>query len=115
MITYSYRVDSLRTETAVPLADAIIEVEWSILGVNEAGLTGQQPRKTSFSLAEVDPENFVPFAELTEEQVIQWCLDKMPPDQLAMSQTQIAQQISDKEIATQRLLPSAFPWNVTTP
>ena len=50
----------------------IIGTRWEVSATNEDGITGEFQGATPFDLSTVDLNNFTPFEELTETQVLGW-------------------------------------------
>lgn len=69
-ITYTWEVTSLKTKTEGSNADAVVQTYWKKIGTDENGNTGTFVGATPFSSA--NTENFVAFADLTEEVVLGW-------------------------------------------
>jgi hypothetical protein len=70
-ITYSYQIYELKeVPTLGDLNNVITEVRYSYVGTNEDGITSTYPGRTA--LPAPDSEAFIPTAELTEENVIEW-------------------------------------------
>jgi hypothetical protein len=71
-ITYTWAIKGLTKTTDSGFDDAIIGTRWECTGTDENGISGTFTGATPFSLNSVDPENFTPYNELTEEQVLSW-------------------------------------------
>jgi hypothetical protein len=74
MLTYTWKINTLSKQNnpAAGLNDVIIQAFWECKGTNEDNIFGTFYGATPFNLDEVDPENFIPYEELTEEQVLGW-------------------------------------------
>lgn len=71
--TYEWKIKNLKKAVnANDLSDVIIGTQWILTATNENGYSGSFNGATPFKPAEVDPNNFVAFEDLTEEQVIGW-------------------------------------------
>lgn len=71
--TYEWKIKNLKKAVSVDnLSDVIIGTQWIVTAVDENGYSGSFNGATPFKAADVDPNNFTPFEELTEEQVLGW-------------------------------------------
>lgn len=71
--TYEWKIKNLKKAVnANDLSDVIIGTQWILTAINENGYSGSFNGATPFKPTDVDPNNFVAFEDLTEEQVIGW-------------------------------------------
>lgn len=71
--TYEWKIKNLKKAVnANDLSDVIIGTQWIVTAVNENGYSASFNGATPFKVADVDPNNFTPFEDLTEETVIGW-------------------------------------------
>ncbi len=71
-ITYSWQVTNMNTKNDGDLENAVIKVYWLKTGVDEDGVEGSCMGESTFNMAEISPEEFVPYEDLTEEIVLGW-------------------------------------------
>lgn len=71
-ITYTWEITSLKTKTDGVNENAVVQTYWRKTGTDEHGHTGTFEGATPFSAANVPPEEFIPFEQLTEETVLNW-------------------------------------------
>jgi hypothetical protein len=73
-LTYTWEITGLKKtiHPSLQLDNVIIQTYWTVTGENEQGLKGVFNGATPFDLNQVDPDNFIPYENLTESQVIQW-------------------------------------------
>lgn len=71
-ITYTWEVTSINTRNENDFENAIVQTHWKKIGTDEEGNTGYFSGATPFTTEGMDPDNFVPFSELTEETVLGW-------------------------------------------
>lgn len=109
-ITYSWKVTNLYTKNDGDLENAVIQVYWLKIGVNEDGVEGSCPGESKFNIAEIAPEQFVPFDELTEEIVIGWIETTINEAYHAGINEQIQKMIDDKVNPTSN---PRLPWDPT--
>ena len=90
MNTYTWRINAVDCYTSKDgLEKVAYNVHWSFFatdGENNASMIGVQ------SVGEPNPDNFVPFDQLTEEQVVSWIAASMDVEQM---QANLDKQIED--------------------
>jgi hypothetical protein len=87
------------------LESVVKVVHWKVRGVDgdlSAELNG------SIALNKPDPVNFVPFEEITEEEVISWVKGTIGEDMTAAAEADVAAQILYK--TQQQPVASPLPW-----
>lgn len=102
--TFIIKVNGIRTTTINDLHDVIKQVEWVLVG-EESGQRFELPQTTTLSAPAV--ETFVPLAQVTEANVIEW---------IEVNETRMPgikahiQLVLDKQIAEANLSETAMPW-----
>ena len=72
-INYTWTIKSLSKTTGNGLDDVIVGTRWECTGTDDTdNVSGTFVGATPFKLDSVDPENFTPYNELTQEQVLGW-------------------------------------------
>lgn len=76
-MNYSWLIQKLVTRTeqssdSAELSDAVVQVHWKRIGINDDGDSASINGYTTLSTAEVASADFVAFNDLTEEVVINW-------------------------------------------
>jgi hypothetical protein len=73
-ITYEWKLTGIVKSTAPSLSvdNVVVGTRWVVTGTDENGNSGTFNGATPFELSTVDVDNFTPYAELTEEQVLDW-------------------------------------------
>ena len=71
-LTYTWAIDRIGRKSSSTIQNAIVQTHWKLTGTNEDGVSGTFVGATPFDLATVDPNNFVPYEDLTEEIVLGW-------------------------------------------
>lgn len=72
-ITYTWKVTSLKVRNEGEHQNAVVQTYWQKTGTDENGNTGSFSGATPFSTANMPAgQTFIPFAELTEEDVLTW-------------------------------------------
>lgn len=87
-------------------ADVVFTVHWTLTGTERA-YTGSVYGSVGVT---VDPEvPFIPFAELTQDEVIGWVKSALGDDQVASYEANVAQQIAD--LASPPVVTPPLPWS----
>jgi hypothetical protein len=71
-LTYVYAVTSLKKTTDGSIENVVVQTNWTCTGTDEDGYSGVFNGATPFPLSSVDPDNFIPYEELTEADIIGW-------------------------------------------
>ena len=71
-LTYEWKITQIKKTTTNGIDDAIIGTRWEVKGIDSNGNDGSFTGATPFTLAQIDPDNFVPYNELTETMVLDW-------------------------------------------
>ena len=71
-LTYVYAVTSLKKTTDGSIDNAVVQSYWTCTGTDADGDSGVFNGATPFPLSSVDPDNFIPYEELTEADIIKW-------------------------------------------
>ena len=114
--TYEWKIKNLKKAVnANDLSDVIIGTQWILTATNENGYSGSFNGATPFKPEDIDPDNFVSFEDLTEEQVIEW-IKPVVSGSTAMSgywehiMGQIEKQIKKDAEVHVELLAGDLPW-----
>lgn len=70
-VTTSWEVTGVKTQTINSLTNTIVQVYWKKIGTDENGIFGVFNGATPFT-STTPMGDFIPFSELTEEQVLSW-------------------------------------------
>ena len=108
-MTYSWQVLKLDTRAqtnadGVSLADAVIAIQWSRVGVDSDGNTAKIVGYTKLSVENTAEGSFTAFADLTEAQVVGW-LDTLVSSDLITSYNQKIEEKRQRGITTARDIP----------
>jgi len=73
-MTYEWKLTGLTKSnpTQLGLENVIIGTRWQVTGTDDDGNTGVFSGATPLDLESVDPDNFTPYSDLTETQVLEW-------------------------------------------
>ena len=69
-LTYEWKLTGLKKRDTADLNDLVIGTRWELKGTNENDIHGTFSGATPFTSVDADP--FVPFADLTEADVLGW-------------------------------------------
>jgi hypothetical protein len=104
-ITYEWDVTSMKVVDVNNLENIVIQTYWSKKGTDENGNEGIFYGATPLPIADLDPNNFVPYNQLTKQIVINWIQD-MIKDQNHINE-QIQKNINLKK---NPLVEKPLPW-----
>ena len=113
-ITYTWTIQALLVENN-PEPNTAVLSNFSINGVDDEGHTGSV--SYSVNLLPPDPNNFIPYDQISQEQAIEWtkaALDATGPNEEGLYRTEamegeVADQIANSYIPTPQ--PAPLPWN----
>ena len=71
-LTYEWKITQIKKTTNDSVDNAIIGTRWEVRGTDANGNDGLFTGATPFTLDQINPDNFVPYNELTEEIVLDW-------------------------------------------
>lgn len=118
MITYSWQILSLNVrDESADHPNAVVTVKWRKTGIDESGIQASFDGSTPFSAADVPPENYIPFDQLTEEVVLGWVKEKIEArittgDYTFCEDDRINQNIEKQIILIKTpVRPERLPWN----
>lgn len=96
-ITYTWEVTGLKKKDEGSNTDAVVQTYWTKTGTDDDGNTGVFSGATPFSSVDADP--FIPFADLTEANVLSWIKAEADVDGSSYQEhinAQIQKQIDDQ-------------------
>lgn len=106
-ITYTWKVTNMKVRDHDNLSNVVVQTYWEKTGTDEQGHTGTFNGATPFDLATVDPNNFTPFNDLTQEIVLGWIQAVVVGDYEQHVNDRIAEQINNKKSPIVEVKP---PW-----
>jgi hypothetical protein len=71
-ITYSWEITGIKVKDHGKNKDTIVQINWKKIGRDFDGNTGVFVGSTPVSPVLTDEENFVPFKDITEDNIIEW-------------------------------------------
>ena len=105
-ITYTWSIDRMYT-MPTPEPDFVVNIMWTLTGTdgtNAAEVSGNTEK------AQVEGDDFIPYADLTETQVLGWVQEALGADGIASYQANVDGQINS--IVNPPVSPTAepLPW-----
>jgi hypothetical protein len=108
-ITYTKRIISLTCYADIDgETDVVFTISWSLFG-NEDTLSASL--LCSVSVPYTAGQTFIPYADLTEEQVFQWVDEYTAPEMMASYYQYIADKIEEQKVVVTPPLPWIPPLN----
>lgn len=106
-VTYTWQITTLKKMDTQQHEDVVVQAYWNKKGTDETGVFGIFSGVTSFTL---NPnEQFIPFDQLEEQQVLQWIQAATADNEQNMN-SDIQRQINDKKSTVTRM-----PWDPISP
>lgn len=106
---YTWKITGMKGVDLPNEPNTIIQTYWTKTGTDEHGNEGVFSGATPFNPAEIDPNNFIPYDQLTEEIVLGWIQSVVVGSYEEHVNAQIQKQIDDKKVKDEPL-----PWAPTT-
>jgi hypothetical protein len=110
-LTYTWALKSLKKADVNDLPGVIVQTHWTCTGTDEDGDEGVFNGATPFDPAEVDPENYTAYEDLTEAQVLGWIQGVVVGGYKDHVDQQIVKQIEAKKAAIEEVAEGQFPWS----
>jgi len=107
-IIYEWSVVGLVTKTEGSNQDSIVRVKWVKTGYNSAGHEYGYEGSTVFS--SVNTQNFTPYEQVTESQVLGWVQNAIDEDEEAYANNYIASCLERLAAPESTIVESDFPW-----
>lgn len=112
-ITYTWKITGLKTKDVDGKPSAIVQTYWTKTGVDENGNEGTFTGATPFTVDPTDDSGpFIPFNELTEDDVIDWIKTVVVGNYEEHVNGKIQEQIDSK---INPVVEAKLPWATETP
>lgn len=111
-ITYTWKLTSLKKQNTNNLNSVVVQTYWQKIGTDEDGNEGLFSGATPFNPAEVDPQNFTSFENLTEEQVLNWIKAVVVGSYEQHVNERILEEINSKKSPIEDVSAENLPWAV---
>jgi hypothetical protein len=108
---YTWKLTKLKKVSSSVLEGAVVQTYWELTGTDQDGNTGIFSGATPFELDTIDPDNFTPYEQLTEQQVLGWIQAVVVGSYKEHVEDQIAKQIQEKKLAIVEEDQKSFPWS----
>lgn len=69
---YEWSIKRITKADNSDLNGVIVGTQWKLIGTDDDGVFGQFDGATPFPISNVNPDDFTPYEELTEELVLNW-------------------------------------------
>lgn len=111
-LTYVWEITSMKLQSDAQVTNAVVQTYWKCTGTDADGDSGTFSGATPFDLATIDPDNFTPYDQLTEAQVLGWIEDTVNsnPSYKAHIDEQIEKQIALVKAPETDVNEGNFPW-----
>jgi hypothetical protein len=116
-LTYTWRLTGLTKSNppSLNVENVIIGTRWEVVGTDENGNEGKFNGATPFNLSTVDPNNFTPYEQLTEAQVLGWIQSVVsgsaPTNYWAHISEKIQEQIDRNAMSISDVGDGELPWS----
>ena len=118
-LRYEWKITQIKKTTTNGIDDAIIGTKWEVRGIDENANEGLFTGATPFTLDQINPDNFIPYNELTEEIVLDWIKEYVSGSNRATNywdhiSDRINKQIEEKTSTISNVEASNLPWAPTS-
>lgn len=113
MLTYNWKLNSLRKTSAANLSNVVIGTTWTLTGTDADNYSGTFSGATPFKVAELDPSSFIDYNSLTEDIVLGWVQAVVVGSYKDHIDEQINKQIRDKKNPVEEATGNNLPWIVS--
>ena len=113
MLTYNWKLNSLRKTSAANLSNVVIGTTWTLTGTDADNYSGTFSGATPFKVAELDPSSFIDYNSLTEDIVLGWVQAVVVGSYKDHIDEQINKQIRDKKSPVEEATGNNLPWIVS--
>ena len=109
-ITYTWKLTGLKKMDKGGIEGVVFQTYWKKIGTDEDGIEGEFTGATPFDVSAVDPDNYIPYNQLTEELVLSWIKPVVTGDYEAHVNAQIQKQIDNKKYTAVEVAADSMPW-----
>lgn len=104
MTTFTWQINSLQV-MQTPEPNTVVMSNFTILGKD-----GTEKGSVTYSveLLPADPNNFVPFDQITQAQAVDWTQAALGPDRVTAMENEVQAQIDAQRVPTPE--PAPLPW-----
>jgi hypothetical protein len=114
--TYDWKLTGLKKQSRNGIEGAVVQTYWKVIATDEDGDTGEFVGGTPFPITSVDPENFTPYDELTEADVLEWIKNYVSGSNVSTNywghiSNVIEKQLEEKKSPIVSIGEFEFPWS----
>ena len=117
-LTYEWKLTGLRKQQTANLDNVVIGTFWKVTGTDEDGNTGEFSGATPFELSSVNTASFTAYADLTEEQVLNWIKQRVSGSAITSYwdhiNSVIIRDIDAKKYERVMVMETDLPWSPTS-
>lgn len=111
-VTYTWKLTSLKVKTASNVENVVVQTYWKKVGTLDANTEIQGSFSGATPFTNFDPENYTPFDQLTESQVLGWVQGQVIGSYEEHVDEVIQKQIDDQLTPESEITANTFPWSV---
>lgn len=116
---YEWKLTGLKKQDTADLSDLVVGTRWELKGTDESdGKFGTFSGATPLDLPDADEENYVAYADLTEDSIIGWVQSIVSGsgngNYMGHINEQIAKQIEEKRYTSLEVSSEDMPWSETS-
>lgn len=112
-LTYEWKLTGLRKVDTGGLDGIVIGTNWKLTATDVDGFKGEFTGATPFKVETLDTASFTPFAELTEDTVLNWIKGEVAnhPSYWEHINTQILKSVRDTKSPVETIMENDLPWS----
>ena len=114
--TYEWKLTGIKKQNTQTLENVVVNAYWNVKAIDEMGHSGSFTGATPLNLNDVDPNNFTPYQNLTEEQVVGWVKNIVSGSDRTRNywdhiQAQINKEIDKNKYNRVMVMEADLPWS----
>ena len=109
MTTYTWKVHSVIKKVVNTVDSVVISTTWEKIGTASDGYSGSVKTTSSFNVSEIDEDSFVPYDQLSEDDVVQWIRNNINEEAI---DNVIEAEIQKARDGWMEVRDEYLPWNV---
>jgi len=113
--TYEWSIKRITKSDSSELNGVIVGTQWKVIGTDDDNISGQFDGATPFPISNVNPDDFTPYEELTEELVLGWvkgiASSSLDPSYWQHIDGQISKQINKERYSITDVPVDMTPWH----
>jgi hypothetical protein len=112
-LEYEWKLTGLRKVNTNGLDGIVIGTNWSVTGIDSDGYSGSFVGATPFKVENLNTASFTPFAELTENGVLDWIQNAVYefPSYWQHINERLTKTIRDNKSPVETVFETDLPWN----